>query len=224
MAENEQEGILEDAKEGEEQTDVEISKKGISTSLLIKIAIGLAVLLIILAVSLFFFTGGENTEDAEGTEVTPSEEAQSANDMAEQVQSTDAEQTSIVELPMTPDQIVQSENGDMTGTPSADGSDAAMSTSEKALAQILTLQEQIARLEAEKQELAKQVETLEQENLDLKKEVEIFSRSKAENEIPLDQLVNNRDLPRDYRRDDYANTPKFDLEPKWGEADVNQKQ
>ncbi len=115
-----------------------------------------------------------------------------------------------LELPATPD--------DDKSTESASGEKAgSMESAEKALTQMIKLQEQISTLQKEKQALASQVEALTKENSELKNEIEVYTREMSSPDVPLDQLINTPNLPRDYQRDDYANTPKFDLEPKWGE-------
>lgn len=191
-----------DIPEDDSNQDAEASdegKKGLSTALLIKVAIGLAVLLIVLAGALFFFTSAEPENPDENTEVAQTETSDDNGDAAD------------IDLPST------SSNDDATTD-----SETSMkgSTAEKALSQMLELQQKITELETENKELNKEVDDLTNENKELNKELEVFNQGMSSSDIPLDQLVNTPDLPRDYRRNDYANTPKFELEPKWGEFET----
>ncbi len=192
MAEKE-EDILEETVDNE--AEAETSKKGfsLSTALLIKVAIGLAILLIILAAVLFFLKSSTSEDPA--AEVT--EQADSNGEDSE------------LALPATPDKS--------DGETASANETAGIASSDKVLAQMLDLQEQISELKTENQTLTDTVEELTTENSDLKKQLEVFTKQLNSSEMPIDQLVNTRDLPRDYRRDDYANVPKFELKPKWGE-------
>lgn len=201
MAESDKEDIPERVEE--EGSDAGSGKKGLSTSLLIKIAIGLAVLLIVLAGALFFVKSSDQTSSADNSE---SDNAQQTVEESEVTASDQPETSATV-----------SDVNTTTNTP------ANTSTSERALAQILELQQQISDLKVENQNLNKNISTLTNENNDLKKEVEVFTTEINSTEIPLDQLVNTQDLPRDYRRETYANSPKFELEPKWGEFENTTK-
>ncbi len=197
----EKDDIAEDAKnqDAEASEDGEQGKKGLSTALLIKVAIGLAVLLIVLAVALFFFKSAEPEAQKEDTEVTQAVQTDANDDTAD----SELASTSDNEKPTTePDTSMQS------------------STAEKALTQILELQQEIKALEAENQELNQEIEDLTTENKDLNKEIEIYNQGMSSADVPLEQLVRSPALPRDYRRNDYANTPKFELEPKWGDFET----
>lgn len=189
----EKDDIAEDAKnqDAESSEDGEQGKKGLSTALLIKVAIGLAVLLIVLAVALFFFKSAEPEAQEEDTEVTQAVQTDANDDTADTDKPTSE-----------PDTSMQS------------------STAEKALTQILELQQEIKALEAENQELNQEIEDLTTENKDLNKEIEIYNQGMSSADVPLEQLVRTPALPRDYRRNDYANTPKFELEPKWGDFET----
>jgi len=196
----EKEDILEeteDADDGAEQ-----AKKGLSTALLIKVAIGLAVLLIVLAVTLFFFTSTETDTPDDNTEATQTEQTDDNDDSAD------------IDLASTTDNDNATTDTDVSMN---------ASTAEKALTQILELQQQLTELKAENQKLNKNIEELTTENNDLKKQSDTLSQKTIDSELPLEQLVNTPDLPRDYRRDDYANSPKFELEPKWGEFKTSTK-
>lgn len=196
MAEKE-EVVLEESEDN--AAEAEESKKGLNTALLIKIAIGLAVLLIILAVVLFFFKSSEQDTAAEDSNSELTEQSDSSNEDGE------------IALPETPDS--SADNSDAQTSPDT----SSIASSDKVLAQILDLQQQISDLKTDNQSLTEKITELTNENNDLKKEVEVFTNQLNSSEMPIDQLVNTRDLPRDYRRDDYANVPKFELEPKWGE-------
>lgn len=191
MAENDKEDIPEQVDD--EGSDAESGKKGLSTGLLIKIAIGLAVLLIVLAGGLFFFKSSEQTSFAENGELDTTQQTVAEN------------------------KVIDSDQPKTSATVSEESTSTNTSTSEKALAQILELQQQISDLKVENQNLNEEITSLTNKNNDLKKEVEVFTREINSTEIPLNQLINTQDLPRDYRRETYANSPKFELEPKWGE-------
>lgn len=196
MAEKE-EDILEETVDNE--AEAETSKKGfsLSTALLIKVVIGLAILLIILAAVLFFLKSSAPDSASEDPAAEVTEQADSNGEDSE------------LALPATPDKS--------DGETASANETAGIASSDKVLAQMLDLQEQISELKTENQTLTDTVEELTTENSDLKKQLEVFTKQLNSSEMPIDQLVNTRDLPRDYRRDDYANVPKFELKPKWGE-------
>ena len=207
MAEN-QDDILEESDGNEAQE----KQKGLSTSLLIKIAVGLGVLLIALLVSFFLFSKSSETDTAEDIPANESE----------QVEMADAEKSpdEALDLPVAPgpgSADATEENFDLPA--SGQSASAPPATPDRVLSEVIALQKQVASLQEENQALIKQIQDLVQENAVLKSKVDRLANNSPDAVINDDQLVNTGETPAYYRRNQYANTPEIELEPRWGEFD-----
>lgn len=213
MADNTDDLLEENTDSGEEQAG---KSKGLSTALLIKVAIGLGVLLIALIVAFFFFSPATDEEDTAG-EAVQSEVAAVTEDMP-------ADTSDEIELPPVEDSasapLAASEAVDTTST-SAPATQTSPATSSELLSEMLALQKQISSLQQDNQKLIRQVEQLVEENDKLKTQVSQLTaqRPDLDEVIADDQLVNNNQVPGYYREDRYRNTPQPELAPKWGEFD-----
>ncbi len=205
MAEN-QDDILEEG-DGDEAQE---KQTGLSTSLLIKIAIGLGVLLIALLVSFFLLSSSGETET---TEDNPTSES-------EQVEIADADKTTdeALDLPVMPEPESADAAVEMNDVPATgQNTTTPPATPDKVLSEIIALQKQVATLQEENQALIKKVQILVQENDVLKSKVNRLANNSPDAVINDEQLVNTGDIPAYYRQNQYTNTPQIELEPKWGE-------
>jgi flagellar basal body-associated protein FliL len=224
----------------EQTTDEEQApSKGLSTSLLIKVAIGLGVVLIALVVT--FFLMSQNADDATDAEaefqsqVEPVADGQATEGETETGQAPEAPPssdepgaTSEIELPATPDETPQSaELAAPTTEPSnaeAPISSTSAQGSDNLLAEIVSLQQQVVNLQKENQDLIKRVQDLAKENESLKARVEQLAGSPAVpatasgNDVINDQrLVNQDEVPLYYRQHPYRDKQQIELKPKWGD-------
>lgn len=224
MAENTADDILEEDSGSDE---VQTEKKGLSTSLLIKVAAGLAVLLIALIVS-FFFLSKSGDIDPESTAENAQSESETEVESAEAV--TDSGQTEdTIVLPDTPptdtaqDPVVADANEidpavGMAATGAAAVTSPVTQPTTKILSELVALQQQIAGLQEENQTLIKRVEQLAKENEALKTQTRQVANTNPDAVINDDQLVNSDEIPN-YFRGNVSSTPQPELEPKWGEFD-----
>lgn len=218
MAENTDDLLEETADGGEAQ---ESKPKGLSTALLIKVAIGLGVLLIALIVAFFIIppSGDEGHTASEDfrSQVEPVNQ-DTAPGTGDAATATSGE----IELPpvkgsaTAPVAVSEADNTTASSSPSTETSQG---TSDKVLTEILALQKQISALQQDNQNLIKQVEQLAAENDRLKTQVSQLTaqRPSLDEVIADEQLVNNTEMPDTYRADRYRNTPQPELAPKWGE-------
>ncbi|GAB4298538.1 MAG: hypothetical protein Kow0083_11030 [Methylophaga sp.] len=213
------------------------SRKGLSVSLLIKIAVGLGVLLIAMIVSFFLLSQSADieteaaqetllnqpeTEPAIETELTDSE-AETGSENNEVIPDLSATQPSgSIEAPAVDTGAVGDPNAAITApnTVSLDTPEAESTAS--LLAEIVVLQQQVAHLQEENQKLIRQIEQLSKENQSApSKPAE--NNTSAINTVPEeiindDRLVNIDDVPA-YHVRRHANTSQPRLAPKWGEFD-----
>lgn len=206
--------MAENTDEAQETDAAEKPSKGLSTSLLIKVAIGLSVVLIALIVA-FFMMPKESVEQTESELETPIEEQVEIED----TETADAETDSIA----LPD--IEEDANTAPETPAVDAEQSATPTtpaSDNVLSEIMALQKQIGGLKQENQKLIKQVEQLVKENEKLKTQVSQLTaqRPSLDEVIADEQLVNNTETPAYFRQQRYRNTPQPELEPKWGEFDA----
>lgn len=198
MAEN-QYDILEESDGGEAQE----KQTGLSTSLLIKIAIGLGVLLIALLVSFFLLSSSGETETTEDNPTSESKQVEIADEA--------------LGLPVMPEPESADAAVEMNDVPATGQNTTPPATPDKVLSEIIVLQKQVATLQEENQALIKKVQILVQENDVLKSKVDRLANNSPDAVINDEQLVNTGDIPAYYRQNQYANTPQIELEPKWGE-------
>lgn len=223
MAEN-NDDILEEAATQEEEP---AKKKGLTPSLLIKIAIGLLIVLLAL-IAAFFLLPGDEAVEADKTDT-----AQSQVELIEDAQpvpadAVDKPQTGSIELP---DVFEQSSEDSTTSADSAAVAAMAvpaqaavskpLASPDKVLAELVALQQQIANLQEENQGLIKRVQDLAKENETLKTQVSQLSASKPSTESVINdqQLVNTGDIPLYYRQNRYDDSKQIELKPKWGDED-----
>ncbi len=216
MAENTADDILEESTEEPQET-----KKGLSTSLLIKIAAGLGVLLIALIVSFFFLSksADEATDNMEETTQSESEAETSAPD------SETAEET--IALPDTPSTETTASSAvettseinpaaGLAATGAAAVSNPVTQPTTKILSELVALQQQMANLQEENQTLIKRVETLAKENEALKSKTRQVENTNPDAVINDDRLVNSDEIPN-YYRSGGSSLSQPQLEPKWGD-------
>jgi flagellar basal body-associated protein FliL len=191
--------------------------KGLSTKLLLFIAIGLAVTLIALAVVWFLMSSKNDANISEeatdtavvesGTETT----AENADNNQETVDLPDipiatsdetATDTSTATEPATPALPISSANAASTPNIATD----------HLLSEIMDLQKQLAQARADNQTLIKQVQTLSSSN---QSQTGSDSTNPARTPVPLSNIVRNDSLP-DFTKKARPNAANVELAPKWG--------
>lgn len=225
MAEKSEDDILEEGK-----AEPEAKKKGLSTSLLIKIAAGLGILLIALIVSYFFLSKSADI-DPETTEDTAQTESDAASDPAAETAEETSEDTTEEETIVLPDvpatETDESDNNNsadsgmnlavgMAATGAAAVTNPVTQPSSKILAELVALQQQLANLQDENQTLIKRVEELAKENEALKSRTRQVDNTNPDAVINDDRLVNSDEIPN-YYQGNGSSSPQPELEPKWGE-------
>ncbi len=241
MAENTADDILEDetakttTKKGKDETAASengASKKGLSTSLLIKIAVGLGVVLIAMVVAFFVFSSSPETESAtaEDTEISETETPETAEvdeDMEEETTPVVTPESGTIELPSVAENATPTA---ATQTPATEGGSSltasevpalqpaptGSTSSDKVLSEMVALQKQISAMQQENQKLIKRVEELTKESDTLRARLPQSTSSTAA-PINDEQFVDNDDVPLYYRENRYSNTPQPELKPQWGE-------
>lgn len=225
MAEKSEDDILEEGK-----AEPEAKKKGLSTSLLIKIAAGLGILLIALIVSYFFLSKSADI-DPETTEDTAQTESDAASDPAAETAEETSEDTTEEETIALPDvpatETDESDNNNsadsgmnlavgMAATGAAAVTNPVTQPSSKILAELVALQQQLANLQDENQTLIKRVEELAKENEALKSRTRQVDNTNPDAVINDERLVNSDEIPN-YYQGNGSSSPQPELEPKWGE-------
>lgn len=244
MAEDKSDDILEEetakktSKKDKDKTDAkedEAPKKGLSTSLLIKVAIGLGVILIAMVVAFFLLssspdTESATTEDTEISEVESPETAELDEAMAEETTSVVTPESGTIELPSLTEtatatkatEIPATANNINNGTvtaPEAATSKPALTgnaSTDKLLSEMVALQKQLSAMQQENQKLIKRVEQLTKESETLRGRLP-QSTSSTTSPVSDEELVNNDEVPLYYRENRYSNTPQPELKPQWGE-------
>lgn len=238
MAEDKADEILEEetaketkkkAKGESEAKEDEAPKKGLSTSLLIKIAVGLGVVLIAMVVSFFLLssspeTATEVSEEAEVSETASQELNEQTGDDSAAVtpESGTIELPSLVETTApketTPASASQSDNTETAAvTPSAQTATTGNAPSDKVLSEMVALQKQLDTMQQENQKLIKRVEQLAKENQTLRSGTPGAISSSASSPINDEQLVSHDEVPLYHRQNRYSNSPQPELKPQWGE-------
>lgn len=236
MAEEKADDILEEetakeskkkGKDDAEATEGEESKKGLSTSLLIKVAIGLGVLLIALIAAFFLLSGSPEPESADTNETAISQtESEETTESASEDPSVVTPESGTIDLPpvaeTTPDaetapEAVMETNAALD--PAALSSTVATPnpSTQRVLAEMMALQEQLNSMREENQKLIRRVEELTKESQTLSTQLPQKSNTSMVDPINDEQVVNRDDVPLYYRENRYANTPQPELAPQWGE-------
>lgn len=222
MAENTADDILEEGND-----EPQAKKKGLSTSLLIKIAAGLGLLLIALIVS-FFFLSKSADEATDNVAETTSSESAAATETAESAATgeTTEETIALPEMPSeeTTESVAAEETSaidpavGLAATGAAAVSSPVTQPTTKILSELVALQQQMANLQEENQTLIKRVETLAKENETLKSRSRQVENTNPDAVINDDQLVNSDGIPL-YYRESRSSSPQPKLEPRWGDFD-----
>lgn len=225
MAEKSEDDIQEEGK-----AEPEAKKKGLSTSLLIKIAAGLGLLLVALIVSYFFLSKSADI-DPETTEDTAQIESDTASEPAAEATEATSEDTEPEETIALPDvpatDTDESNNTDnaaseinpavgMAATGAAAITNPVTQPSSKILSELVALQQQLANMQDENQTLIKRIEELAKENEALKSRTRQVDNTNPDAVINDDRLVNSDEIPN-YYRGNGSSAPQPELEPKWGE-------
>lgn len=216
-------------------SEEEAPKKGLSTSLLIKVAIGLGVVLIAMIAAFFLLSSSPKPEDdvaaAEETEIS---EADTVN--AEESAETAKEEEAPADVVTTPEtgtiDLPPVAGAQATPTPNADNSavpapvvpmlnpaTSATGSSDRVLSEMVALQKQLNTMQQENQKLIKRVEQLARENQSLKIGGSGTSSSSAKSPVADETFVDDGvdNVPLYYRENRYSNTPQPELKPQWGE-------
>ncbi len=220
MAEKTADDILEEGND-----EAQVKKKGLSTSLLIKIAAGLGVLLIALIVS-YFFLSKSAEEATDNVEETTQSESAAETETAESAPDTDTAEETIA-LPETPStettETAAAEESSaidpavgLAATGAAAVSNPVTQPSTKILSELVALQQQMANLQEENQTLIKRVETLAKENEELKSRTRQVDNTNPDAVINDDRLVNSDEIPNYYRESSSSSSQPLP-EPKWGD-------
>lgn len=248
MAEDKADEILEEetAKDtkkkdkGEtEASEDEAPKKGLSTSLLIKVAIGLGIVLIAMLAAFFLLPSSPSsdtttTEETQISEAETTETADAHEDEIEAPSSVVTPESGSIELPSVAENTsapsaaesasAATENTNTPVTtpvvPSSQPAAAINTPSDKVLSEMVALQKQLNTMQQENQKLIKRVEQLAKENQTLKSDTpQKAKQNSAASPVDDSQFVDNGDdeVPLYYRQNRYANTPQPELKPQWGE-------
>jgi hypothetical protein len=213
------------------------SRKGLSVSLLIKIAVGLGVLLIAMIVSFFLLSQSADieteaaqetllnqpeTEPAIETELTDSE-AETGSENDEVIPDLSASQPSdTIVAPAADTGAVVDPNAAITAPNTVSLDTPETESTASLLAEIVVLQQQVAHLQEENQKLIRQIEQLSKENQSAPSKPTADNTTSStvvpEEIINDDRLVNIDDVPA-YHVRRHANTSQPRLAPKWGEFD-----
>jgi|GEM_PF-1549166 len=231
MAENIQDDLLEDEsskKTGKDEPE-QTKKAGPSTSLLIKVAVGLGIVLIAMVAAFFLLppssqSDGTTSDEAEVSEVDTQE---MTSEVAEEEPAAVTPEKGTIELPTLAETAAPAETASAPATennnavaakvtPSPQPASTTNPPSDKVLAEMVALQKQLNAMQQENQKLIKRVEQLVSENQTLKSTAPAAAPSVI-SPIDDEQLVNHDDVPLYYRQNRYANTPQPDLKPQWGE-------
>lgn len=247
MAEEIASEILEEetAKDSKEQdkkdnpeadaAEEEAPKKGLSTSLLVKVAIGLGVVLIAMIAAFFLLSSSPKSEDesvtAEETEITEADTEtteQADESVTEEEAPADvvtAPETGTIDLPpvagadVAPSADTQTSAVPVPVVPMLKPATSANNSSDRVLSEMVALQKQLNTMQDENQKLIKRVEQLARENQSLKTGGNEVAGSPSVSPIADDALVDDGvdNVPLYYRQNRYANTPQPELKPQWGE-------
>jgi flagellar basal body-associated protein FliL len=242
MAEEKAEDILEEetAKDSKKPNKTDAGedaapKKGLTTSLLIKVAVGLGVVLIAMIAAFFLLSSSPKPEA--GTAITEKTELSDAD-----TESAEASEVTVMEEEAPADAVTTPETGTIDlppvagteATPSAESQTSvapapvvpmlkpaatANNASDRVLSEMVALQKQLTTLQEENQKLIKRVEQLARENQSLQAGgngiAGASSISPVADEAPVDDGVNT--VPLYHRQNRYTNTPQPELKPQWGE-------
>lgn len=227
MAEEKQDDLLEEesAKDGAKGEEVQ-PKKGLTTSLLVKVAIGLTVLLIALIVAFFLLSSSPETdsEASENTEISETTPEATAEVMTDDV-ATVTPESGTIELPplaeTTPPAETNSAPDNNTATavvttPTSPAPSGNASAEDKLLSEFVALQKQLNAMQQENAKLIQRVEELNKESETLRTRLPQSTSSNISYTND-EQVVNTDDVPLYYRENRYANTPQPELKPQWGE-------
>lgn len=231
MAEN-SDSILEEASGQESNQQEETAKKGLSPSLLIKVVIGLVIVLLALIAVFFLMPASDEDQTKQVSESVQTDnlispEADEADAMPDDV--VDKPQMGSIELPDMPEAnsagtstSPQAEATVPMVTSTQETTVTASSSSDKVLAELVALQQQLLKVQQENQNLIKRVQDLASENEVLKTQVGQLSAERPSNEAIMndERLVNTGNEALYSRQNQYANTKQIELKPKWGEFDV----
>ena len=223
MAEQKQDDLLEEAGADENAEESTEQKKALSTSLILKIAIGLlAVILIALIVTFFFFPLSDEQADNIETELTQEESSGSENNANSE--DTAADETETIELP--PINEAESPSSDnavapdgVNAEPNQNAADNAAIPADKILSELLAIQEQLTTLKQEKETLTKQVQQLTRENQALKSGTALPASDTSGLVVEQEPVLSD-EIPPYYQQNNYANTPQPSLDPKWGSTEA----
>lgn len=231
MAEDKSDEVLEKKPSKDSQTDEaeKPQKGGLSTSLLIKVAIGLGIILIAMVVALFLLSSSPETDPAatDDTEIseTESQEVKEATEDDSTIvtpESGPIELPSLAETPAptktTSAPTAQNDNTETAAvTPSAQAVPSAKAPSNNVLAEMVALQKQLDATQQENQKLIKRVEQLIKENQSLQRGTTSAAATTTANAVNDPSFVSNNDVPSYYRENRYSTTPQPELKPQWGE-------
>ena len=233
MAENKPDDLLEEESSKSNKKDNDEAeqpeKGGLTTSLLIKVAIGLGVVLVAMVVAFFLFSGSPETENQSSEETAVSEtKVDEVDEQRTEEESVVTPESGTIELPPltatkppaeTTTSTTTAESNTVPLPPATATSQpaaASNASSAKVLAEIVALQKQLESMQQENQRLIKRVEQLTQESETLQSRLPQSSSSKTIT-MTDERFVDNDDVPLYYRENRYSNTPQPELKPQWGE-------
>lgn len=248
MAEEKADDILEEetAKDGKKSNkadaDADASeeaapKKGLTPSLLIKVAIGLGVVLIAM-IAAFFLLSSSPEPDDETAAVEEAEISEADTESTELSEATEAEEavpedvvttpeTGSIDLPpvagaeVTPSSEASTSAAPAPVVPMLKPAASANNSSDRVLSEMVALQKQLSTIQEENQKLIKRVEQLARENQSLKTGSNEVASPSSTSQSPVadNGLVDDGadNVPLYYRQNRYSNTPQPDLKPQWGE-------
>jgi flagellar basal body-associated protein FliL len=216
-------------------SEEEAPKKGLSTSLLIKIAIGLGVVLIAMIAAFFLLSSSPKPEDdaaaAEEIEISEAdtanteESAETALDEEAPADVVTTPETGTIDLPpVAGAEATPASNADNSAAPAPvvpmlNPATAATGSSDRVLSEMVALQKQLNTMQQENQKLIKRVEQLSRENQSLKIGGTGTNSSTANSPVAEEAFVGDGvdNVPLYYRENRYSNTPQPELKPQWGE-------
>jgi flagellar basal body-associated protein FliL len=222
MAEDKSDNNLEEegAKDGKKDEAAQPQKGGLSTSLLIKVAVGLGVVLIAMLVAFFLLSSSPETDTAEVEAEVSEADSQALNEETSDASTDVAPANETIELPSLTETATTSEttpatqnNSEVAGTSPAT---TAKTPTDKVLSEMVALQKQLDTMQQENQKLIKRVEELTRESETLRQRLP-GSTSSSASPINDEQAGNNSEVPLYYRENRYSNTPQPELKPQWGE-------
>jgi len=209
----------EEIKKDNEETDAEETAKKftLSTSLLIKIAIGLLVLIIAMGAAYFFWPASDADIASNGND-----EEEVVEGIAENAIENSENEPASIELPLIPTETAGADEStevsnltESAVTPATPSTEASVANT----AELTALQQQITALQAEKDRLNQQVENLTETNQALTQQVSTTKQQLSQEQDIETPVTKPRPIlrPSTYASDPYKYSPKFELEPKWGE-------